>query len=350
LLSDRRCCPPGWRFRQCGSGLGEGKALPVDCDDVDAQGLVGCREPLFQGSSNLSTVVGGACAFLAGNGSVGKPRAVRMPWTTLGSSRKAMTFIGPSQREQTMTSTANTRFSRAAQSRRYANRGGDGLGDEDGANEDCGASAQRGGLSLGDPYVGVQSHAIAHGDHVVALGVVLLQCTAPVVGADNGKRHQWRSRGRQSDQRAKDAGDERRRRDAHAFAYLRVARPHEVHHSARRPRRSTTVYSSASISFLSSGPVRSRGRHDILLWVVMARGGVLHSFSIKARTALISGAAALASGACGTSTAAGPDASATIRRGDIDGQGPVSSPSADTGSVNVRRIREEMSFWTLAGC
>ena len=37
-----------------------------------------------------------------------------------------MTFIGPSQREQTMTSTANTRFSNAAQSRRYADRGGDG--------------------------------------------------------------------------------------------------------------------------------------------------------------------------------------------------------------------------------
>ena len=40
-----------------------------------------------------------------------------------------MTFIGPSQREQTMTSTANTRFSRAAQSRRYADRGGDGFDD-----------------------------------------------------------------------------------------------------------------------------------------------------------------------------------------------------------------------------
>ena len=40
-----------------------------------------------------------------------------------------MTFIGPSQREQTMTSTANTCFRRAAQSRRYADRGGDGFDD-----------------------------------------------------------------------------------------------------------------------------------------------------------------------------------------------------------------------------
>ena len=52
-----------------------------------------------------------------------------MPLTTVGSSRNAMTFIGPSQREQTMTSTANTRFSNAAQSRRYADRGGDGFGE-----------------------------------------------------------------------------------------------------------------------------------------------------------------------------------------------------------------------------
>ena len=44
-----------------------------------------------------------------------------------------MTFIGPSQREQTITSThrgtlrapAKTRFNNAAQSRRYADRGGD---------------------------------------------------------------------------------------------------------------------------------------------------------------------------------------------------------------------------------
>jgi hypothetical protein len=51
-----------------------------------------------------------------------------------------MTFIGPSQREQTITSThrgtlrapAKTRFSNAAQSRRYADRGGDGFGDGDG--------------------------------------------------------------------------------------------------------------------------------------------------------------------------------------------------------------------------
>jgi len=48
--------------------------------------------------------------------------------TTVGSSRNAMTFIGPSQREQTITSTAKTRLSRAAQSRRYADRGGDGFG------------------------------------------------------------------------------------------------------------------------------------------------------------------------------------------------------------------------------
>ena len=43
-----------------------------------------------------------------------------------------MTFIGPSQREQTITSTAKTRFNKAAQSRRYADRGGDGFGDGDG--------------------------------------------------------------------------------------------------------------------------------------------------------------------------------------------------------------------------
>jgi len=43
-----------------------------------------------------------------------------------------MTFIGPSQREQTITSTAKTRFNKAAQSRRYADRGGDGFGDVDG--------------------------------------------------------------------------------------------------------------------------------------------------------------------------------------------------------------------------
>jgi hypothetical protein len=52
-----------------------------------------------------------------------------MPLTTVGSSRNAMTFIGPSQREQTMTSTANTRLSNAAQSRRYADRVGDGFDD-----------------------------------------------------------------------------------------------------------------------------------------------------------------------------------------------------------------------------
>jgi hypothetical protein len=40
-----------------------------------------------------------------------------------------MTFVGPSQREQTMTSTANTRLSNAAWSRRYADRGGDGSDD-----------------------------------------------------------------------------------------------------------------------------------------------------------------------------------------------------------------------------
>ena len=46
-----------------------------------------------------------------------------------------MTFIGPSQRAQTMTSTANTRLSRAAQSRRYVERSGDGFdGVVDGAN------------------------------------------------------------------------------------------------------------------------------------------------------------------------------------------------------------------------
>jgi hypothetical protein len=38
-----------------------------------------------------------------------------------------MTFIGPSQREQSMTS--KTRFSRVAWSRRYADRGGDGFDD-----------------------------------------------------------------------------------------------------------------------------------------------------------------------------------------------------------------------------
>ena len=69
-----------------------------------------------------------------------------------------MTFIGPSQREQTMTSTANTRLSRAAQSRRYADRVGDGFGGgagdgvvtDDGAD---GAGSVRGhcvgGLSTG---------------------------------------------------------------------------------------------------------------------------------------------------------------------------------------------------------
>ncbi len=94
----------------------------------------------LQGSSNISTVGGGACAFTAGSGSADTPRCVRIPLVTVGSSRNAMTFIGPSQREQTITSThrgtlrapAKTRFHKAAQSRRYADRGCDGFGDGDG--------------------------------------------------------------------------------------------------------------------------------------------------------------------------------------------------------------------------
>jgi len=76
----------------------------------------------------ISAVVGVACACTAGSGSAGRPSWVRMALKTVGSSMVAMTFIGLSQREETMTETAKARLSRAAQSRRYADRGGDGFG------------------------------------------------------------------------------------------------------------------------------------------------------------------------------------------------------------------------------
>jgi len=43
--------------------------------------------------------------------------------TTAGSSRQAMTLIGPVQAGQTITSMANTRFNKAAQSSRYVDQG-----------------------------------------------------------------------------------------------------------------------------------------------------------------------------------------------------------------------------------
>jgi hypothetical protein len=59
---------------------------------------------------------------------------------------RSPTFIRPSQREQTITSTAKTRFNSAAQPRCYAECGGDGFGD--GAVDDVdtdGAGAGRAG-------------------------------------------------------------------------------------------------------------------------------------------------------------------------------------------------------------
>ncbi len=74
--------------------------------------------------------------------------------TTVGSSTKSMTFIGPSQPEQTMRSRAKNRVRRVAQSSRYADRGGDGFGDCGSTDEgvdghrDGGASTRAGGTTF----------------------------------------------------------------------------------------------------------------------------------------------------------------------------------------------------------
>ena len=51
-----------------------------------------------------------------------------MAVTTAGSSRQAMTLIGPVQAGQTITSMANTRFNKAAQSSRYVDGGATAFG------------------------------------------------------------------------------------------------------------------------------------------------------------------------------------------------------------------------------
>jgi len=66
----------------------------------------------------------------------------KMAVTTAGSSRQAMTLIGPSHRGHTITSTANTRFNKAAQSSRYVDRGAPAFGvdADDVANDEGGFS------------------------------------------------------------------------------------------------------------------------------------------------------------------------------------------------------------------
>ena len=72
-----------------------------------------------------------------------------MAVTTAGSSRQAMTLIGPVQAGQTITSMANTRFNKAAQSSRYVDRGAAAFG-ADGSFDVVDVGAGLGSAATGD--------------------------------------------------------------------------------------------------------------------------------------------------------------------------------------------------------
>lgn len=75
-----------------------------------------------QASGNSSRATGGAWARRVGSGSARNPRCSSILLATSGSSMQAMSRIGPRQREHCRKSTPKTRFSSAAQSRRYVDR------------------------------------------------------------------------------------------------------------------------------------------------------------------------------------------------------------------------------------
>ena len=100
------------------------------------EGIVATAADEVQASGNSSRATGGAWARRVGSGSARNPRCSRIFLATSGSSMQAMSRMVPQQREHFRTSTPKTRFSSAAQSRRYV----DGT-DVDGTDVDFGDAA-----------------------------------------------------------------------------------------------------------------------------------------------------------------------------------------------------------------
>ena len=103
----------------------------------------------LQASGNSSRATGGAWARRVGSGSARNPTCSRIFFATSGSSMQAMSRIWPRQREHFRTSTPKTRFSSAAQSRRYGDGTdvdvvdfGDAAGDDGGGDvgDTCGSA------------------------------------------------------------------------------------------------------------------------------------------------------------------------------------------------------------------